>query len=158
HRFSSRAEVDDRSARYFKWGESSLSPDAYEALLNEHFDVMAEESYDSWTLMIAVPKTPGMKAILDPFTEARGYNAQGVGVRAFRKRLVVPIYCQFEGNGVEFADHYDSNPHEGLVKLLARIRAELIAGDTSFLEAVTEFYDALEEDEDEDEGEDEEES
>jgi hypothetical protein len=32
HRYSSRAEVDDRTVRYLKWGESSLSSDAYEAL------------------------------------------------------------------------------------------------------------------------------
>src|SRR5262249_27273051 len=108
---------------------------------------MAEESYDWWTLMITVPKTKEMHATLAPFTDARGYNDQGVDVREFRKRLVVTIYCQFEGNGVNFAEEYDGDPHEGLVDLLAKIRAELIKGDTSFLAAVAEFYDGLEEDE-----------
>src|SRR3954453_7454275 len=56
HRFSSRAEVDERSARYQKWGESELRWGAYKALLTEPYDVMASESYDWWTLMIAVPK------------------------------------------------------------------------------------------------------
>ncbi len=51
HRFSSRAEVDEQFARYQKWGESELSSDAYRALLGEHYDVMASESYDSWTLI-----------------------------------------------------------------------------------------------------------
>src|SRR5579883_2060425 len=147
HRYSSRAEVDEHSARYLKWGESSLSPDAYEALLNEHYDVMAEESYDWWTLMIAVPKTAAMRAILAPFTDARGSNDQGVEVQEFRKRLVVTIYCQFESNGVNFAEDYDSDPHEGLVGLLAKIRSELVEGDTSFLAAVAELYDGLEENE-----------
>jgi hypothetical protein len=152
HRFSSRAEVDERSARYLKWGESSLSPDAYKALLDEHYDVMTEESYDWWTLMIAVPKTPQMRAVLAPFADARGYNDQGVDVVEYPKRLVVTIYCQFEGSGVNFVDDYDGDPHESLVDLLAKIRAELIEGNTSFLQAVAEFYDGLEEDE-EDEGE-----
>src|SRR4051794_13393706 len=77
HRFSSRAEVDDRTARYLKWGETSLNSSAYEALLSEHYDVMASESYDWWTLMIAVPKTPETEALLAPFHDARGYNDQG---------------------------------------------------------------------------------
>src|SRR5260370_27608986 len=44
HRFSSRAEVDERFARYQKWGESELSDNAYRELLGEHYDVMASES------------------------------------------------------------------------------------------------------------------
>jgi hypothetical protein len=78
HRFSSRAEVDDHSARYLKWGDYELSSDAYKALLTEHYDVMASESYDWWTLMMAVPNTAEMKARLAPFEDARGYNDQGV--------------------------------------------------------------------------------
>src|SRR5262245_30570902 len=151
HRYSSRAEVDEHSARYLKWGESELSSGAYEALLDEHYDVMAEESYDWWTLMIAVSKTPEMREILAPFTDARGYNDQGVDVVEYPKRLVVTIYCQFDGNGVNFATDYDSDPHEGLVELLAKIRAELIKGDTSFLTTVAEFYDRLEEVEEDEE-------
>src|SRR5262249_43943125 len=89
HRYSSRAEVDDRYARYLKWGESELSSGTYEALLDEHYDVMAEESYDWWTLMIAVPKTPEMREIVAPFQDARGHDDQGVDVQEFRKRLVV---------------------------------------------------------------------
>jgi hypothetical protein len=147
HRFSSRAEVDEHSARYLKWGDSSLSSSAYEALLNEHYDVMAEESYDRWTLMIAVPKTSQMKANLAPFTDARGYDDQGVEVLEYPKRLVITVYCQFEANGVNFAEDYEGDPHEGLVDLLAKIRSELLEGDTSFLTAVAAFYDGLEEDE-----------
>jgi hypothetical protein len=150
HRYSSRAEVDEHYARYLKWGESELSPGAYEALLDEYYDVMAEESYDWWTLMIAVPKTTEIREILAPFVDARGYDDQGVEVQEFPKRLVVTLYCQFEGNGVNFAEDYDGDPHEGLVDLLAKIRAELIKGDTSFLTAVAEFYDGLEEDEEDD--------
>jgi hypothetical protein len=64
HRYSSRAEVDDRTARYLKWGESSINPEAYKTLLGEYYDVMASESYGWWTLMITVPNTPEMKALL----------------------------------------------------------------------------------------------
>src|SRR5438270_11349508 len=124
HRYSSRAEVDEHSARYLKWGESSLSPGAYEALLDEHYDVMAEESYDWWTLMIAVPKTPQMRETLAPFAQARGYNDQGVEVTEYPKRLVVSVYWQFEGNGVNVADNYDGDPHQPSVHLLSNVRAE----------------------------------
>jgi len=149
HRYSSRAEVDEHSARYLKWGESSLSRDAFPALLDEHYDVMAEESYSWWTLMIAVPKTAEMKEILAPFKEARGDNDQGVEVIEYNKRMAVAIYCQFEGEGVNFVDEYDEGDAlNTLVNLLSKIRAELIEGDTSFLTAVAEFYGALDEDDD----------
>src|SRR5438093_3572748 len=67
HRFSSSADVDEQFARYQKWGESELSASAYRALLGAHYDVMAAESYDSWNLLIAVPKTPQMTRLLQPF-------------------------------------------------------------------------------------------
>jgi hypothetical protein len=150
HRYSSRAEVEDQTVRYQKWGESELSYQAYEALLGEHYDVMVSESYDWWTLMIALPKTPQTEALLVPFTDARGYNDQGVEVEDYGKRLVVVVSCQFEGNGVEFGG-YDDDVLEVLADLLVKVRAELIAGDTSFLEAVVSFYGGDETDEDEDE-------
>jgi hypothetical protein len=151
-RYSSRAEVHDRTARYQKWGDSSLSTQAYEALLGAHYDVMVSESYDWWTLMIALPGTARTRAMLAPFTDARGYDDQGVEVEGYGRRLVVVIYCAFEGNGVEFAG-YDEDALETLVDLLVEVRAELIAGDTSFLEAVVSFYGGDESDDDEDEDE-----
>jgi hypothetical protein len=150
HRYSSRAEVEDQIVRYEKWGESSLSYDAYKALLSEHYDIMVSESYDWWTLMIALAKTPQIEALMARFTDARGYDDQGVEVEVYGKRLVVVIYCQFEGNGVEFGG-YDEDALEALADLLVKVRAELIAGDTSFLEAVVAFYGGDETDEDEDE-------
>jgi len=151
NRFSSRAEVDKRYARYLKWGESSLSSTAYEALMNEHYDVMAEESYGWWTMMIAVPKNPEMKALLAPFADARGDNDQGVELQEFSKRLVVTVYCQLADDGADLADDNDDEPLDFLVSLLAKVRAELLAGNTSFLTAVAEFYGGFDEDEDEDE-------
>ena len=152
--YSSSAEVDECYARYVKWGESELDPEAFGALLDEHYDVMAEESYGWWTLMIAVPKTPELKAALAGFDDALGDNDLGVVTQVYRKRMAVTIYCQFEGEGVDFLDgDYDSDLHEILVGLLAEVRTELIAGDTSFLSAVAEFYNALEEDEEDEEDE-----
>jgi hypothetical protein len=154
HKYSSRAEVDERYARYIKWGESSLAMGAFEALLDEHYDLMAEESYSWWTLMIAVPKTPELKEALAEFHDARGDNDQGVDVQEYRKRMAVIISCQFEGEGVGFMDsNYDDDIHETLVGLLAEVRAELIEGNTSFLAAVAEFYNAFDEDEGDDEDE-----
>jgi len=147
HRYSSRAEVDNRTARYQKWG-GDLNSSAYEALLGEHYDVMASESYDSWSLMIAVPKTPPMKDLLAPFADARGYDDQGIDVEEYRDRLVAVVFCSFEGNGVEFASGR-TDPHETLVELLAKVRADLLGGDASFLEAVAAFYGARGEDEEE---------
>jgi hypothetical protein len=138
-RYSSRAEVHDRTVRYQKWGDSDLNPEAYKALMGAHYDIMVSESYDWWTLMIALPKTPQAQAMLAPFADARGYDDQGVEVEDYGKRLVVVVYCAFEGNGVEFAG-YDEDALENLVDLLVEVRAELLDGDPSFLEAVASFY------------------
>ncbi|MBX6316649.1 MAG: hypothetical protein IRY99_27610 [Isosphaeraceae bacterium] len=48
---------------------------------------MVSESYDWWTLMIAVSKTPQIEAALAPFHDARGYDDQGVDVEDYGKRL-----------------------------------------------------------------------
>lgn len=153
NRYSSHAEVDEQYARYVKWGERELDPEAFEALLDEHYDVMVEESYGWWTLMMAVPKTPEMKGALAAFRDARGNNDLGVDIEEYGKRMAVTIYCQFEGDGVEFldGDFYDSDIHQILVDLLAKVRAELLEGNTSFLSAVGEFYHGFDDEEDEDE-------
>jgi hypothetical protein len=153
HRYSSHAEVDEQYARYIKWGERTLDSEAFPALLDEHYDVMVEESYGWWTLMMAVPRTPDLQEALAEFSDARGDNDLGVVVEEYRKRMAVTAYCQFMDEGVEFleGDYYDSDIPEKLVELLAEVRAELIEGNTSFLSAVAEFYHALDDDEDEEE-------
>ena len=70
---------------------------------------MAEESYSWFTLMIAVPKTPEMQAILAPFVDARGDNDQGVDVIEYHKRMAITIYCQFEGEGVNLIEDYEGD-------------------------------------------------
>jgi hypothetical protein len=103
--------------------------------------------------MIAVPKTPELKEALAEFSDARGDNDLGVDIQEYRKRMAVTVYCQFVDEGVEFleGDYYDSDIHEKLVDLLAKVRSDLIEGNTSFLSAVAEFYHAFDEDEDQDE-------
>jgi hypothetical protein len=149
HRFSSRAEVDEQYAYYHKYGESELSDKAFPALLGEHYDVMASESYDSWHLMIAVPKMPEMEKLLAPFSSLDDGEFERISVADYGKRLVVDLYCHFpEGSpGGESDDDF-----ENLVELLAVIRKEIMKGDVSFLQAVADFYEADEEqDEDEEE-------
>jgi hypothetical protein len=145
HRFSSRAEVDEHSARYQKWGESELNWDAYKALLAEHYDVMASESYDWWTLMMAVPKTPQTQALLAPFEDARGYNDLGVEVEDYGPRLAISVHCMFDYGGSLF--EYDDDSLDTLVELLAKIRADILKGDVSFLQVVASYYGADEEEE-----------
>jgi hypothetical protein len=147
HRFSSRADVDEHTARYQKWGESELSWDAYKALLTEHYDVMASESYDWWTLMIAVPKTAATSALLAPFRDARGYDDLGVEVDDYGRRLVAVVYCMFDYGGPVFEWGEDS--FETLVELLADIRSEILKGNVSFLEAVAAYYGAGEDEDEE---------
>lgn len=149
HRFSSRADVDDQSVRYQKWGESNLSGNAYKELLTEHFDVMASESYDWWTLMIAVPKNPQTIALLEPYKDARGYEDLGVDVEDYGPRLVVSVYCMFDYGGPVF--EYDEDSLDSLVERLVKIRSELLGGNDAFLRAVAEYYGADEVDEDDDE-------
>jgi hypothetical protein len=138
HRFSSRADVDEQFARYQKWGDSSLSSEAFPALLGEHYDVMASESYDSWTLMIAVPKTPEMAALLRPFHDIVDEFTR-LDVHDYGKRLAVKIHCEFDYEGPLFAHQYEDHLEE-LVEILVEIRAEILRGNVSFLQAVAEFY------------------
>lgn len=147
-RFSSRAEVDEQFARYLKWGESELSGDAFPALLDEHYDVMASESYERWTLMIAVPRAPEMEQWLLPFHDLDDGEFTRLDVHAYRKRLVIEVFCEFDYEGPVFSRHED--PLEELVELLAEVRSEILKGDVSFLEAVAQFYGAGTEEETED--------
>jgi hypothetical protein len=138
HRFSSRAEVDGRTAYYHKYGESELSDKAYPALLGEHYDVMVSESYDNWHFMMAVPKTPEMEALLEPFDDLVD-EYQRMSVHDYGQRLVVDVYCQF----AEDSDLWeDEDSLDDLAKLLAKIRRELLDGNVSFLQAVADFYGA----------------
>jgi hypothetical protein len=148
HRFSSRAEVDEQFAHYLKWGETSLSPDAFPALLGEHYDVMAAESYDSWTLMIAVPKTRQMTQLLAPFHDLDDGEFTRLAVHDYGKRLAVEVFCDFDYSGPVFNQPED--PLEELVEYLVAIRSEVVGGDVSFLRAVADFYAAGAEEEDED--------
>jgi hypothetical protein len=138
HRYSSRAEVDEQFARYQKWGESELSPQAFPALLGEHYDVMAAESYDSWTLMIAVPKAPQLQALLLPFHDIDDGEFTRLDVHDYGKRLAVEVFCEFDYEGPLWSRYGDSL--EKLVEVLAEIRAEILRGDVSFLQAVADFY------------------
>ena len=138
-RYSSRAEVGKRSVRYLKWGESSLSENAYKALLAEHYDVMVSESYDWWTFTIAVPQTAKTKPLPTRYSEARGYDDLGVDVERFGARWAVSIYCVLDYN--ELAPQFaDDDPMERLVKMLVALRKEIMNGDLSFLDAVVKFY------------------
>jgi hypothetical protein len=145
HRFSSHADVDDRYASYQKWGESSLSSNAFPALLGEHYDVMASESYDSWTLMIAVPRTPQREALLQPFHDLADGEFQRIAVHTYPRRLAIELYCEFDYEGPLF--QRGNEPLESLVDVLADIRAEILQGNVSFLNAVAQFYQAGAEDE-----------
>jgi hypothetical protein len=150
HRFSSRAEVAEQYARYQKWGESELSSDAYAALLGKHYDVMASESYESWTLMIAVPRTPQLEKLLQPFHDLDDGEFVRLDVHRYGQRLAIEVFCEFDYDGPLFSRH-DEDELEELVELLAVIRAEILQGDVSFLQAVAEFYTAGAEDEEENE-------
>jgi hypothetical protein len=150
HTFSSRAEVDEQFAAYQKWGDYELSSNAYKSLLGEHYDVMASESYDSWTLMMAVPRTARMVTLLRPFHDLSDGEFIRLDVHDYGKRLAVEVYCEFDYEGPLFEGRGDTL--EDLSELLAEIRAEVLQGDVSFLQAVADFYEAgAEEDEDEEE-------
>lgn len=101
---------------------------------------MASESYDWWTLRIAVPHSPDMEALLAPFRDARGYDDLGVEVENYGRRLCISVYCMFDYAGPIFK--YDEDSLQGLVEVLTEIRREIMGGDTSFLQAVASFYDA----------------
>jgi hypothetical protein len=140
HRFSSRADVDEQHARYLKWGDSSLSTGAFPALLGEHYDVMASESYDAWTLVIAMPKTRQLQALLRPFHGIDDGEFTRLDVHDYGRRLAIQILCEFDAGGPLWNRHKD--PLEELVELLAAIRHEIMQGEVSFLQAVADYYGA----------------
>ncbi|MCI0335631.1 MAG: hypothetical protein L0228_20675 [Planctomycetes bacterium] len=137
HRYSSRADVGKRSVRYEKWGESSLSFDAYKALMADHYDVMVSESYDWWTMIIAVPKNAKTKMLGRQFADARGGDDLGVDVEQYGSRWAVSIYCVLDHGSIAL-DHDD--PFGYLVRQLVKVRKEITDGDFSFLIAVADFY------------------
>ena len=137
HRYSSRADVDKHSVRYQKWGDSDLSFGAYKALMAEHYDVMVSESYDWWTFIIAVPNSDTTKTLAKQFADARGGDDMGVDVERYGSRWAVSVYCALD-QGCFAMD--DDDPFEHLVKLLVKVRKEIIGGDFSFLTAVARFY------------------
>ena len=125
HRFSSRADVDEHFARYQKWGDYELSDDAYSALLGRHYDVMASESYDTWNLLIAVPKTRQLEALLRPFHDLDDGEFTRVDVYDYGKRLGIEVYCELSADSRLWET---DDPFEDLVALLAQWRR---AGSTS---------------------------
>src|SRR5262249_53730654 len=143
-------EVDEYTARYEKWGESELDPKAFEALLGAHYDVMASESYDTWTLMIAVPKTPRAESLLAPFHDLDDGEFVRVDVQDYGKRLVVELNCEFNYEGPLFSGYGD--PLETLTEHLAKVRGEILQGDVSFLQAVAAFYVGTDDEEAEEDG------
>src|SRR5207248_2756074 len=113
------------------------------------------ESYDWWSLLIAVPKTAEMQRLLAPFEDAHGGDDMGLDVYDYGPRLAVEVSCMVDYGGPAFDDHGEDTL-EGLADLLVKVRAEILEGDVSFLQAVAHFYGADEGDEDEEEGDDEE--
>src|SRR5262249_4451053 len=94
--------------------------------------------YDSWTLMIAVPKTPQMERLLRPFHDLDDGEFMRLDVHTYPKRLAIDIFCEFEYDGPLWSSHEDT--FEELVELLAELRAEILQGNVSFLQAVADFY------------------
>lgn len=141
-RYSSRADVDKRSVRYEKWGDSDLSYDAYKALMAEHYDVMVSESYGWWTFIIAVPNDAKTKSLGKQFADAS--DELGIDVARFGSRWAISIQCELD-HGSSAMDSAD--PFAYLAKRLAKVRQEIIGGDFSFLTAVVDFYNSDEESE-----------
>jgi hypothetical protein len=138
HRFSSSADVDEQFARYTKWGDYELSESAYKELLGQYYDVMASESYERWTLMIAVPKTREMEERLRPYHDLDDGEFVRLDVHDYGKRLAVEVFCEFDYEGPLF--RWEEDELEDLAELLAEIRQEIMQGNVSFLEAVAQYY------------------
>src|SRR5262249_27578933 len=104
--------------------------------------------------MLAVPKTPEMEALLQPFGALDDGEFERVSVSDYKKRLVVEVYCELSAE----ADVWEEEDSmQELAEVLAEVRGELLEGNVSFLQAVADFYGATA-DGDEEEEEDEEEA
>lgn len=113
---------------------------------------MVSESYDWWTQMIAVPRTPELEKMLRPFRDAQGVDDLGVSIEDYGRRLVATVYCSFEYEGPVF-DYHEEDHFESLAERLTVIRRDIMNGNVSFLREVASFYEA-ETDEEGDEADD----
>lgn len=156
-RLSSRVRPTARKASFVYHGDFGDLPGGWGALMARHYDVMYSESYDWWTIAIAL--TTDKKVLVDKIRgyAFRGDEDLGVDVSYEKKRLVVTIYCRMDndvlyhyspqGDDMWFGEDYEDEEEgetyhvdDRLMDLLVRVRDRLERGDCQALYAVWETY------------------
>ncbi len=104
-------------------------------LLSLGYDIMVSESYDWWSIDLALSYDPDLYAQLEPYQcEAEnGFEVEPVG-----EQMVLHFRMQLD-YGVAY-DEMGSNPFKGLANLFEQVRTELLSGDLSAAWAIYDTY------------------
>ncbi|MBU0493172.1 MAG: hypothetical protein KKA73_05410 [Chloroflexi bacterium] len=105
-------------------------------LLASGYDVMVSESYDWWTVRLALPHDPDLQARLEPYqceSDGNGFAVDAVG-----ERLLLYFGMQLDYNAAY--SEFGEDAFEGLADLFKDVRDELLAGDLSAAWATYQTY------------------
>jgi hypothetical protein len=139
-------------------------------LMRDYYDVMYSESYDWWLLALAFPLSSDKQAEIAKYDFESGDNL-GISIEFNYDRAIVSIYCRLQPFGPYYFEEVDDSyedeeevdaddalqdeiiaeVNDPLLKLLAKIRLQLMEGDYRGLYEVWNIYGAPEYDDEEDE-------
>ncbi len=159
---SSRCSPGPRRVNFVYGVDGYDIPGGWLPLLKGYYDVMYSESYDWWMLVMAFPTTMEEGKMLERY-EFSDINELGTRVFAGDKRTIVAVHCRlsslalFNNDGdyyEEMVDGEDEGDPAGaggdrLLRLLVKIREQLMDGDYRSLYAVWKVYGEAEIDDEE---------
>lgn len=159
---SSRANPTERRVSFIYHADGYDIPGGWGKLMRQYYDVMYSESYGWWTFAMAFDAPTEQQEALEQY-EFSGADELGVSVSCEGSRVTVAINGRadagspyglengYEDYGYDFdeegeEDEYGepddsaSEPGDGLLDLLTRVREQLIEGDYRALYAVWKVY------------------
>ncbi len=163
---SSRANPTRRRVSFIYHAEGYDIP-GWLPLMRDYYDVMYSESYDWWLLALAFPLSSQKQAEIAKYDFESGDNL-GISIEFNDDRALVSIYCRLQPFGpyyfeeandsyedeeevdADYAlqDEFIAEVNDPLLKLLAKIRLQLMEGDYRVLYEVWNIYGAPECDDD----------
>lgn len=151
---SSRANPTSRRVSFIYHVDGYDIPGGWKALMEKYYDVMYRESYDWWTLSIALDSSAEQVAELKKY-EFTGKEDLGIDLIEKGNRVIVVINCRLSPpySDEPYNDNYDEDEDEDededadqfvaedeLLNLLVRLREQLKQRDYRALYVVWEKY------------------
>lgn len=170
---SSRANPTRRRVSFIYHADGYDIPGGWLPLMRDYYDVMYSESYDWWLLALAFPLSSQKQAEIAKYDFESGDNL-GISIEFNDDRAIVSIYCRLRPFGPYYFEEADDSyededededeeevdaddalqdeiiaeVNDPLLKLLAKIRLQLMEGDYRGLYEVWNIYGAPECDDD----------